>query len=476
MRIALGPHIAGVSLPKLTEGASQGASILSAPWGENQVHYGELVPVAIRMRRSDNTKVPSQRKKPSAQAILNGEIHNWYRLRLGYSDHLVADLLDEFSLSAGDRVLDPFCGSGTTLVECMKKGIDSVGIDANPSSCFAALVKTNWSLQAGVLLTLLDEVESSVSRYRRRPSRLKSDPTYLYLDSSGMLDRGWISPLPLAECLAIKQCVSDLRTSVHYKQALLLALIAEVVDGASNVKFGPELYCGPPRREADVLAGFVGRVETMAFDLRTVRKLKTKGKATVLHGDARKCATLLPQSSGPFAAVICSPPYPTEHDYTRNARLELSFLEVVTDLETLRDVKRLMIRSHTKGIYKADRDATLVKEHAAIQALVTELDRVTSTKTYGFARLYSRVVQEYFGGMKRHLVSAKRRLQPKAKCAYIVGDQGSYLGVHIPTGKILASIAEGIGFRVTGIRKWRTRWASVSGRKIDEHIVLFEKR
>jgi hypothetical protein len=218
-----------------------------------------------------------------------------------------------------------------------------------------------------------------------------------------MLDRGWISPLPLTECLAIKQCISGLRTSVHYKQALLLALLAEVIDGASNVKFGPELYCGPPRQEADVLGGFAGRVETMAFDLRTVRKLKTRGKATVLHGDARKCATLLPQSSRLFAAVICSPPYPTEHDYTRNARLELSFLEAVTDLETLRDIKRLMIRSHTKGIYKTDKDATLVKEHPAIQKLVAELDRVTSTKTYGFARLYSRVVQEYFGGMKRHL-------------------------------------------------------------------------
>lgn len=428
------------------------------------------------MLRFNNTKAPSQPKKPTAQAILNGEVHNWYRLRLGYSDHLVSDLLDEFSLARGDRVLDPFCGSGTTLVECMKKGIDSVGIDANPSSCFAASVKTNWSLQAGTLLTLLDEIESSVSRYRRQHARLKSDPTYLYLDSSGMLDRGWISPLPLAECLAIKQCIFDLRTNIHYKQALLLALIAEVVDGASNVKFGPELYCGPPRQDADILAEFVDRVETMAFDLRTVRKLRMKGTAKVLHGDARKCATVIPKSSTQFAAIICSPPYPTEHDYTRNARLELSFLEAVTDRETLRDIKRLMIRSNTKGIYKTDRDATLVKEHVIIQKLVTELDQVTSTKTYGFARLYSRVVQEYFGGMKRHLVSARKRLRHKAKCAYIVGDQGSYLGVHIPTGKILASIADGLGFRVTGIRKWRTRWASVSGKKIDEHIVLLEKR
>jgi 16S rRNA G966 N2-methylase RsmD len=419
--------------------------------------------VPTRMRRSDK-HAPSQPKKPTAQAILNGEIHNWYRLRLGYSDHLVANLLHEFKLSPGDRVLDPFCGSGTTLVECMKKGIDSVGIDANPSSCFAAIVKTNWSLNAGTLLNLLDEIQNSLARYRRRGSRLKADPTYVYLHTSGMLDRGWISPAPLAESLAIKQCISGLRAKVDYKHVLMLALLAEIVDGASNVKFGPELYCGPRREGADVLGGFVRRVETMAFDLRTVRKLKMRGKAKVLHGDARKCATLL-QASRRFAAVICSPPYPAEHDYTRNA-----------DLETLRGIKRLMIRSHTKGIYKTDRDALLVKHHPAIQKLATELDRVTSKKTHGFARLYSRVLQEYFGGMKRHLISVKRRLHRKAKCAYIVGDQGSYLGVHIPTAKILASIAKGLDFRVKEIRKWRTRWASVSGRAIDEHIVLLEKR
>jgi len=427
------------------------------------------------MRRSDNTQLLAQPKKPHAQAILNGEVHNWYRLRLGYSDHLVSQLLDQFGINAEDRLLDAFCGSGTTLVECMKRGIDSVGIDANPSSCFAAGVKTDWSLRSDTLLTLLDDVETSINRYFSQHSRLKRDPTYVYLQDSGMLERGWISPDPLAQSLAIKHCISDLPATARYKRALLLALIAEVVDGASNVKFGPELYCGPPRKETDVLAGFVDRVETMAFDLRTVKKLKEHGKDTVLHGDSRDCQSVLAKTPHDFAAVICSPPYPTEHDYTRNARLELSFLELVTDRDTLRGIKQAMIRSHTKGIYKGDEDSSLVSNHGVIQKLVTELDRVTSDKTYGFARLYSKVVQEYFGGMKRHLLSVKRVLRADARCAYIVGDQGSYLGVHIPTGQILAGIAEDSGFSVTEIQKWRTRRASVSGQQIDEHIVLLKK-
>src|SRR5580704_14344481 len=83
---------------------------------------------------------------PSLQKNLNGEVYEWYRIILGYPDRIVSELVTRFGVRAGELVLDPFCGSGTTLVECMKVGVDSIGIDANPSSCFAARVKTNWRL------------------------------------------------------------------------------------------------------------------------------------------------------------------------------------------------------------------------------------------------------------------------------------------------------------------------------------------
>jgi hypothetical protein len=428
------------------------------------------------MRLLNSGHVPQPPRHPSAQTILNGEVHNWYRLRFGYSDHLVADLLDDFGLQARDILLDPFCGSGTSLVECMKKGIDSVGIDANPSSCFAARVKTNWLLQPKTVLSLLDEVETSFQQHLRRSSVLWTDPTFIYLKEAGMIERGWISYEPLAQALAIKQAIANLRTSKPYKHALLLGLIAEVVDGASNVKFGPELYCGPRREDCDVLAGFVDRVENIAFDLRVVKNISGYGAAEVFYGDSRRCQSILPGRRGRFSAVICSPPYPAEHDYTRNARLELAFLEAVTDRESLRNIKRGMIRSHSKGIYKTDRDDEHVATNSTICRLAEKLEEVVSCKEYGFARLYPKVMKEYFGGMKRHLLSLRSLLCPDGLCAYIVGDQASYLGVHIPTAELLAELAEEAGFQVTGIRKWRTRWASVGARGIDEYIVLFRRR
>jgi tRNA G10 N-methylase Trm11 len=54
-------------------------------------------------------------------------VHDWYRFVLSFPPHLVQTYVDRFGLDTSNTVLDPFCGTGTTLVECKKLGIASVG-------------------------------------------------------------------------------------------------------------------------------------------------------------------------------------------------------------------------------------------------------------------------------------------------------------------------------------------------------------
>ncbi len=418
--------------------------------------------------RKTTPKIPT-----SQQAILNGEVHNWYRIVHGYSDHLVKKLLDKFEVKSGQWVIDPFCGSGTTLVECKKHGINAVGIDANPSSCFAAKVKTNWSLQSWRLKQLLEEV----GRKQQRALRYRhfSDPTFEYLLLSGMIKRGWISREPLRKAIAIKSSIHALPTSSSYRDALLLALLSEVIQGASNVKFGPEVYCAKKKRNADVFGGFEILVNRFASDLKKVSTL-TAGDVRVFEGDSRQCYNVLKgRMTVRYDAVICSPPYPTEHDYTRNSRLELVMLEDVLSRADLRRIKQRMIRSHTKNIYKDDNDASLVEEHPIIKQLVQKLERKTKGVEHGFGRLYSTVILEYFGGMRRHFKDVGKLLKPGAKCAYVVGDQASYEGVHVPTADVLASMAPEVGLKLCGIEHWRNRWSTSLSKRISENILILEK-
>src|SRR5438552_12141090 len=70
--------------------------------------------------------------------------HEWYRFVLSFPPHLVRHYLNLFKVDKYQHVLDPFCGAGTTLVECKKLGIPSVGIEANPMAHFASETKLDW--------------------------------------------------------------------------------------------------------------------------------------------------------------------------------------------------------------------------------------------------------------------------------------------------------------------------------------------
>ncbi|MEM7819860.1 MAG: DNA methyltransferase [Candidatus Aenigmatarchaeota archaeon] len=79
-----------------------------------------------------------------ATFILNKKepIYNWFYFKKGFSKDLVFNLIYNFNLKSNDWVLDPFCGSGTTLLACKQFGINSIGFDILPVAVFVSNVKT----------------------------------------------------------------------------------------------------------------------------------------------------------------------------------------------------------------------------------------------------------------------------------------------------------------------------------------------
>lgn len=84
--------------------------------------------------------------------------HEWYRFVLSYPLHLVREYLERFGVGDGQRVLDPFSGTGTTVVECKTLGIQGVGVEANPVAHFAGQVKTDWTPDPDALAAHADTV------------------------------------------------------------------------------------------------------------------------------------------------------------------------------------------------------------------------------------------------------------------------------------------------------------------------------
>ncbi len=244
-----------------------------------------------------------------------------------------------------------------------------------------------------------------------------------------MLKRGWISDNPFYKVLAMLDAIKRAEFESKVDKALKLALVAILVETVANISFGPELYVSGKKQDVDVLGAFKSKVDKMVCGLRAVRELSEIGRSQVMEGDARQCDLVLSQAGiDSVDFVITSPPYPTEKDYTRQTRLELVFLGYVYDTKSLRRIKKAMVRSHSKGIYKADNDGQFVSSVPQIKSIADELRVKVAEKTYGFAKLYPRIIEEYFGGMYRHLQSLSRILQSGGRCAYVVGDQRTYGG------------------------------------------------
>ena len=103
-----------------------------------------------------------------------------------------------------------------------------------------------------------------------------------------------------------------------------------------------------------------------------------------------------------------------------------------------------------------------------------EYRRLQLAKDSGFEKLYHRVTSLYFGGMKRHFANLRSILKPGAPLAYVVGDQASFLQVLIPTGELLAAIAQELGYEVQSVDLFRTRLSSVTGEQLREEVVVLK--
>ncbi len=413
-------------------------------------------------------------------------IHEWYRFVLSFPPHLVQDYVDRFGVAASDTVLDPFCGTGTTLVECKKLGIGSVGIESTPMPHFASSVKVDWSVESTELQDYSREVVSSARRTLKQQGIDEWDDTPLFAakksrrsslrglppEQSKLLLKDSISPLPLHKTLVLLDSI-DRHGNSRVQQYGRLALASALVHRIGNLKFGPEVGVGQIKKDAPVSEAWLDSIRTMIHDLG-LTKDQADVPARVIKADSRGAGQVLrPQS---IDAVITSPPYPNEKDYTRTTRLESVILGLISDKKELRSLKQTLIRSNTRGVYKSDTDDREVADNVEIRNIADAIERrrIELGKTSGFERLYPRVTQLYFGGMARHLASLRPVLRPGAKLAYVVGDQASYLRVMIRTGQLLADLARSLNYKVTGIDLFRTRPSTVTGDQLREEVVLLE--
>jgi hypothetical protein len=439
------------------------------------VNLGTIAPIAAERIAKNNAS--ANRIAPEDKTV-----HDWYRFVLSFPPHLVREYIRRFGLNSNSLLLDPFCGTGTTLVESKRLGIPSVGVEAHPMSHFASTTKVDWSVDPEQLRKNAARITAeSIKQYRSQ--NLSDEPApgnhhatalrSLNPESFKLLLTDSISPLPLHKAILLCETI-DKCSTLPYRSFLRLALAKALVTSISNLHFGPEVGVTKPKPDAAVVLPWLAYIDVMAADLAKTKPY-AEVSARVYNADSRQeLSSLLPPNS--VDAVITSPPYPNEKDYTRTTRLESVLLGFIKTKDDLRRVKKELVRSNTRSVYKQDDDHHWVSEHPEVDKISTAIEkrRIELGKTSGFERMYARLTKLYFGGMARHLGELRKVLRPGAFLAYVVGDQASYLRVMIRTGQLLAQIAESLGYEVINIDLFRTRLATATREQLREEVVVLK--
>ena len=401
--------------------------------------------------------------------VEDSSIHDWYRFVLSFPPHLVQQYLETFCVDQTSFVLDPFCVTGTTNVECKKHGVSSWGIEASPLTHFVSKTKCVWANDTFNFLNTAKQIALAAARTINslsKPRTLSEEQTSLILKNS-------ICEQPLSSTLVLRDSIRAANSP--FEDYYLLALAKHIVYSYSNLKFGPEVGISRKKKESvDVVEIWLSEIERMETDLE-YWKHHSSTFADISLGDARS----IPKRDyiGKVDCVITSPPYPNEKDYSRTTRLESVILGFINTKDDLRNIKKGFIRSNSKNVYRSDNDAQYISNIGSINKLSNEIEerRLELGKTSGFEKLYASVVKQYFGGMARHLSELKPYLRNGASLAYVVGDQASYFQIPIRTSVLLGEVAESIGgYRVDRVDTFRKRFATATETWLNEDVLVLK--
>ncbi len=264
---------------------------------------------------------------------------------------LVETLIDRY-FRPGDNVLDPFAGSGTTLVQALESGLDATGIDIAAFNCLLMQVKTSRY----ELFALEKEIRSVVAALDTQAAPLSKRACSSYLSD-------WYAPQALDQLLSFREQIAGCEHTDVLRVVLTRAARSARRTRHFDLEFprAPQLepyWCHKHRRTCRPVESASHFLRRYALDtlerIKQFQRLRARGRAaSVLHADTRSI-----RLERRFDGIITSPPYPGLIDYHEQHRYayELLGLDDRRELElgpAARGSGRAALAGYSQGIAAA---------------------------------------------------------------------------------------------------------------------------
>jgi hypothetical protein len=395
-------------------------------------------------------------------------VHKWFRYTAGFSACWVEDLLKEQRKLGKKRVIDPFAGSGTVLIEAEKAKIESIGIESHPYITRIAKCKLNWNFSPEVFkkkalhfLELARQVEINSKIYPKLITDCFPIETLKRLEA---LKQTWFL---LEEDPIIKD--------------FIWFIITSILRTSSPVGTAQWQYVLPNKSKARSLEPFYAyenKVEELFNDMTYLQKKFGNEivKSSLFQEDARGMKSI-PDGWGDL--VITSPPYANNYDYADATRLEMTFWGDIKGWGDLQDnVRKHLVRACTQHVAGLQNEVEELINSTNLLPIKDDLwntykalSEVRLTK--GGKKNYHFMVAAYFNDLGKVLSNLRRATNDGVLMCWVVGDSAPY-GVHIPVERWIGEIAINVGFHSYSFEKLRDRNVKWKNRK--HRVPLHEGR
>jgi len=380
-------------------------------------------------------------------------VHGLHEYKGKFNPQIVRFLLNTLGADRRTLVMDPFCGSGTTLVECEHLGIKSVGMDLNPLAVYTANARLlALSTSALTLRSKWREVEKCFES-KTLPERVdREDESERYLEH-------WIPREALSE-------FNRLHTAIHqacdHLAPVFLTLVSNRIREYSlqepaDLRIRRRKSPMPSTRIFDVLRSDVqtllAKLESAHGELpnATVRSKAILGDARMLEGSS----AFSKFAKRSYDLFITSPPYATALPYIDTQRLSLIWLSLCT-VSGLRDYEALLIGSREfRG--KSNKNQAILELQAnganlpeSIERFCRQMQKEVGPQD-GFRRQAVPILlYRYFAGMRNVFSGLKTMSAKHAHFALVVGSNHTVLSgnrIAIDTPHHLAILGKHCGWQ-----------------------------
>lgn len=365
--------------------------------------------------------------------------HGLHKYPAKFIPQLVRWGLEYRSSSRSECVLDPFCGSGTTVVEAWVRGHSAIGIDISPLAALITQAKSSslsGKLQPNRVVDLV--IQDAGSRLPELLRRVVARDPDLGLHATWPY---WFTDEAMARLLSIREAVLG-RYSKHDPDLSIfllvcLSAISKTCSFLSEDQIKVRLdKTKTPKNPFMEFATF--SVLALAEQMSIARN--TAGSIAVAPAVHVASAACMPIANSSVDRVITSPPYINAVDYTMTHKYNMFILGLIKP-DQFKDHCRQYIGVTERAVRSIDvkcepelKDG-LIDEH--IHGLWSVATPVSRNRAY--------VVYQYFQGMKSAISEIWRVLAPGGRFFLISGDN-RICGRHIPTSALLAHLASDVGF------------------------------